>query len=40
MSQSIAQAAIAAAPAYVKNEKLKQWVGEIAASPSPTGRLV
>ena len=35
MSQSIAQAAIAAAPAYVKNEKLKQWVGEIAALTEP-----
>ena len=35
MSQSIAQAAIAAAPAYVKNEKLKQWVGEIAGLTEP-----
>jgi GTP-dependent phosphoenolpyruvate carboxykinase len=35
MSQSIAEAAIAAAPAYVKNQKLKQWVGEIAALTEP-----
>ena len=35
MSQSIADAAIAAAPEYVKNQKLKQWVGEIAALCEP-----
>ena len=35
MSQSIAEAAIAAAPEYVKNQKLKQWVGEIAALTEP-----
>ena len=35
MSQSIADAAIAAAPEYVKNQKLKQWVAEIAALTEP-----
>ena len=35
MSQSIAEAAIAAAPEYVKNQKLKQWVAEIATLTEP-----